>query len=248
MSRTISAVPCHECPLLDCRGLRPLEQSQIDYMQQYKSGELRIDDGELIIEQGMHVEHLYTLLEGIMIRYRTMEDGRRQVVNFLFPGDLIGLQAAFDDKSSHSIEALENSFLCVFSSSKFENLLKQHPRLAYDVVWLAAKDETQLEDHLVALGQRRAKERVAYLAVWLLDRAINTGVAGDGNSLKIPITQAQIADMLGLSLVHANRTIKALQRDGLIQWRPGELTIPDMDAAAKFAHYDPAERNSRPYI
>ena len=66
---------------------------------------------------------------------------------------------------------------------------------------------------------------MAYLAVWLLDRALDTGIAGKGNSLELPITQQQIADMLGLSLVHTNRTIKALERDGTVEWRPGELCV-----------------------
>ena len=117
-------------------------------------------------------------------------------------GDLVGLQGAFDEPSTHSVEALLASRLCVFHRPKFENLIAKHPRLGYDVIWMAAEEESALEEHLVALGRRSAKERVAYLAVFLMDRAKGVDMAGDDNRLALPIRQAQIADMLGLSLVH----------------------------------------------
>lgn len=240
--------PCAQCPLQNCRGLRPLERDHTAFMQEYKSGEMRIERGGSALEQGKASPYLFTVLEGVLLRYRTLEEGRRQIVNFMFPGDLIGLQGAFDESSSHGVEALLPAKLCIFPRAKFIELMREHPRLSYDVVWLCAKEETQLEEHIVALGQRSAKERVAYLAVWLLDRALATGVAGEDNHLALPITQAQIADVLGLSLVHTNRTLRALQREGLVNWRPGEICIPDMDRAGQFAHYDPVRDSKRPFI
>lgn len=228
--------------------MRPLDEAQLHYMQNFKSGESTIKRGGLLIEQGQQGRHLYTLLDGVLIRYRSLDDGRRQIVNFLFPGDLVGLQAAFDDKSSHSVEALLDSRLCLFDRERFPNFIAEHPRLAYDLVWLCAKSETQLEEHIVALGQRTAKERVAYLAVWLVDRAIGSGIAIKGRTIKLPIKQAQIADMLGLSLVHTNRTIKALKKEGLVEWQPGELTVADMAAACDFAQYERDASKKLPYI
>lgn len=239
---------CMKCPLLDCQGLRALDQDQRAYMRTVKQGERLYERGDTIICEGEEGKHLYTVLEGVLIRYLSLEDGRRQIVNFMFPGDLVGLQGAFDEPSSHSVEALIPARLCVFRRTDFVDLIQENPRLGYDVTWLAAKEETALEGHIVSLGQRSAKERVVFLAVWLLDRAIATGLVQDGNILRIPITQSQIADMLGLSLVHTNRTIRALDREQMVEWNTREISVPDMEKAVDFADFERSAKGRRPYI
>lgn len=239
---------CMACPLQDCRGLRPLDDKQRAYMNTIKQRERLFERGDTIIREDEEARHLYTVLEGVLIRYRSMEDGRRQIVNFMFPGDLVGLQGAFDEPSSHSVEALTPARLCVFRRSDFVHLIKENPSLGYDVTWLAAKEETALEGHIVSLGQRSAKERVVYLAVWLVDRAIATGMADDDNTLEIPVTQSQIADMLGLSLVHTNRTIRALDRENLVEWGQREICVPDMAKASDFSNFERSGKGQRPFI
>ena len=231
-----------------CTGLRELDPSQLAYMQEFKDGEIQLDRGDVLIEEGTSNTRLYTVLEGVLIRSRSLDDGRRQIVNFMFPGDLIGLQGAFDEPSSHAIEALVDARLCQFRRGDFERLIAQHPSLGYDITWLAAKEETALEGHIVSLGQRNARERVTYLAVWLLERALSTCLASDSNVLALPITQAQIADMLGLSLVHTNRTIRQLEREGLVEWKSRQVCVPDMKRAADFAQFDLESSRPRPFI
>lgn len=239
--------PCRECPLLSCETFRPLSEDKLEYLDGFKQGEAAFQRGEMVMSQGGKSPQLHTVLSGMLIRYRSLEDGRRQIVNFMFPGDLVGLQGAFDDDLSHSVEALTDARLCVFPRNDFHRLMGAHPRLGYDLVWLAAKEETALEGHLVSVGQRTARERVTYLAVWLLDRALATGIADEKHRLEMPITQAQIADMLGLSLVHTNRTLKSLREEGLVEWAPGELSVRDMDKACDFAQYSPID-GKRPFI
>ena len=165
MRSVANPIPCRQCPLAACPGLRPHSEEELPHIQRFKIGEVSLERGEILIEQEVTRGGLFTLLEGIMMRYRSLPDGRRQVVNFMFPGDLIGLQGAFGEPASHSVEALLPARLCVFDSAKFFTLITAQPTLGYDITWLAAKEETALEEHLVALGRRSAKERVAYLAV-----------------------------------------------------------------------------------
>lgn len=248
MFRVANPVPCRECPLIGCPGLRPHEPEEIPYIQRFKIGEVQLERGEVLIEQDVTRGGLYTLLHGVMMRYRALADGRRQIVNFSFPGDLIGLEATFGETASHSVEALLAARLCILDSPRYFDLITAQPSLAYDITWLAAKEETALEQHLVALGRRSAKERVAYLAMWLIERARATCMADGRNRLEVTITQAQIADMLGLSLVHTNRTIKALERHGLVRWRQGLIEVPDLSATAAFAHCEDTKERPRPYL
>ena len=240
-------IPCESCPLAQCRGLRPLDPAQVAYMERFKQGELSIDRGTQVLVQGQRSAHVFTVLEGVLIRFKLLEDGRRQIVNFMFPGDLIGLQAAMGEPLAHGVEALTGARLCVFARGRFPELIRSHPDLGYDVIWLAAKEEAALEEHLVALGQRTARERIAYLAVFLVQRAIETGLAR-GNSVTLSVTQTQIADMLGLSLVHTNRTMQTLRQSNLILWNLSEIQIADMDAAREFARFDHPQDTHRPYL
>lgn len=240
--------PCQECPLQLVQCLRTLNSEQIETMQTIKHGERVIDRGELVFEQGSEGNELFTVLEGVLIRVRTLDDGRRQIVNLMFPGDLVGLQGAFDDPRSHSVEAILPAKLCEFRRLDFPMLIRTHPRLGYDIVWMAAKEETELEEHIVSLGQRNARERIANLAVWLVDRAQTTGIAEPDNSVVLPITQTQVAEMLGLSLVHVNRTLQWLRREKLVDWRNGRIAVPNMERTCEFAQFEGRRMQVRPFI
>jgi CRP-like cAMP-binding protein len=121
---------------------------------------------------------------------------------------------------SNAVEALIPSVLCHFPRDRFFDLVTSHPRLSY--------------------------ERMAYLAVWLVQRGEDTGLAKDG-VLEVTVTQTQIADMLGLSLVHTNRTLQGLRRDGLVEWNLSRIAVRDMAAASRFAQFDKDE-HKRPYL
>lgn len=240
-------VPCRACPLLACDGLRPLDQTQLMYMEQFKQGELNVERGATVLVQGTFSPNVFTLMSGVLMRYKLLEDGRRQIVNFMFPGDLIGVQGALKEPMSHSVEALTPALLCVFPRNRFIDLIKTHPQLAFDITWIAAKEEMALEDHLLAIGQRNARERIAYLAMFLVQRALDTGIC-EGPALRLTITQSQIADMLGLSVVHTNRSLQSLRRDGLLSWTLGGITVQDVPRLAKFAHFETIDRVPRPYV
>lgn len=245
-ARQAQQFPCITCPLLACEGLRPPDPEQRAWLQAFKAGEIRVAKGDTVLAQGAWSTGVFTLLSGMLVRYRLLEDGRRQIINFMFPGDLVGLQGAFDDPLLHGVEALTPALLCHFPRDRFFDLVTSHPRLSFDVTWLAAKEEAALEEHIVALGQRSARERIAYLALFLVQRGIDTGMTRDG-VLEIAVNQSQIADMLGLSLVHTNRTLQALRRAELVSWTASEISIPDMATARAFAHFD-AGHSPRPFI
>jgi len=240
--------PCRACPLRSSKGLVAPDDAQVAWIEAFKAGEAQFVRGEQVLQQGTRSTRLYTLLSGVVMRYRLLEDGRRQILNFQFPGDLVGLQSAFDTELSHGVEALIDSRLCIFPRDRFFSLAMSHPRLSYDLTWLAAREEAALEDHLVALGQRNAQERMAWLAVFLVQRAMDTGVATTEGVLRLTITQGQVADMLGLSLVHTNRSMQSLRRAGLVDWTPQFIAVPDLAAARDFAQMDPAPAPPRVFI
>lgn len=243
--------PCRTCPLRDRPGLVAPDAGQREWIERHRAGERAVSRGEEVLRQGAPGDRLFTVLEGVLMRSRLLEDGRRQVVNIMFPGDLVGLQAAFDGEMGHGVTALTDTRLCLFPRDRFMELVTDQPRFAYDVIWLSAREEDALEQHLVALGQRPARERVAYLALWLVERGLQTGLVAPDSAvatLHVPITQGQIADMLGLSLVHTNRTLQALRKAGQVDWNGTRIAIPQLDEVRAMVGFDPRGLPKRPYI
>lgn len=240
-------IPCLNCPLQTVQGLRPLTEKQIEFMSTFKQGELYVAKGAQMLSQGVVSPHLYTLLRGVVFRFKMLEDGRRQIVNFLFPGDMIGLQGAMEDPLLYGIEAVTEARVCIFQRERFLELFGTHPRLGFDVAWLAAREENSLDEHLTSVGRRNARERIAYLALFLFLRGRATGLSGR-TYLNIALTQAQIADTVGLSIVHTNKTLQVLRKSNVIEWTPDRIGIHDMDGAIEYAKYDLPVESPRPFI
>jgi CRP-like cAMP-binding protein len=240
-------IPCVNCPLQAAPGLRALTPRQIEFMMSFKQGELYVAKGGQMLAQGVVSPHLYTLLQGVLFRFKTLDDGRRQIVNFMFPGDMVGLQSAMEDPMQHGVEAVTEARVCIFQRERFMELFATHPRLGFDMAWLAARQETSLDEHLTSVGRRTARERLVYLALFLFLRGRQTGLAAKDH-LDIPLTQAQIADTIGLSIVHTNKTLQALRRSNLIEWTADRIGIHDVDAAIEYAKYELPIESQRPFI
>ena len=166
-----------------------------------------------------------------------MRDGGRQILNYAMPGDLIGLQGSLMGEMQHSIEALSPMLLCVFERENLPELYRNHPGLAYDITWIASREERMLDENLLSLGRRTALERTAYLLAFIRSRAKSVGISG-GKSAEIPISQQHVADTLGLSLVHTNKTIRKLINRKLIVWRDRGCQIVDLDGLMMLAGWE----------
>lgn len=148
-----------------------------------KKGETSIRAGESLFREGMQSQHIYTLLDGWGIRYNTMADDRRQTLNFVFPGDLIGLRGSLIEDMGHAIDGLSDMLLCVFDRGAVNEIISTMPDLAFDLVWMAAREEQMIEEHLLSVGRRTATERMAYMLSLLHQRAVTTGLIHEGGGL-----------------------------------------------------------------
>ena len=239
--------PCQKCPLLAIHAFRKPTKEELDFLAGFKSGELNVDPGTTILSEGARSAHLYTVLSGWGFRYKMLTDGRRQILNFILPGDFVGIQASVAEEMRHSVEALTGMLLCVFQRDRLWEVFQGHPGLAFDLTWLAAREEKMLDEHLLNVGQRTAEERAAYLLLFLFSRAEARGMT-KGNKISFPFTQPHIADTLGLSLVHTNRTLNSLARRKLIVLGQRQLELVNRKGLAKIAQWEEPEPTQRPYI
>ncbi len=227
---------CSDCRLRKLDAFKPVSPQELAFIQDFRTGAGFAAAGTSIISEQNPNGKLFTLYAGWAFRYKTLSDGRRQILNFLLPGDLIGLQQEFADGASHGVEALTDTVLCVFPRDGLWNLFRQFPSLGYDVTWLAAREEGMVDENLLTAGRRNAAERVAMLLIHLYRRAERLGLA-DAGSIEFPVNQQHIADALGLSLVHTNKTLRRLAQLGLHELREGRLRLLNPKALHRLADY-----------
>ena len=238
---------CYECALRACGLFKPVTPEELRSINDIKREHLLTPAGAEILRAGEDSPELYTLYAGWAFRFKMLPDGRRQILNFLLPGDLLGLQAAMFDAALYGIEALTDVQLCVLPRRKVWALFGEMPDLAFDVTWLGSREEGFVDENLTSVGRRTAAERVAALIIALYKRAKALGLVAN-ETFAFPLTQQHIADALGLSLVHTNKTLARLRRMGMFTQANGTLTLSNPRVLQRLAQYFDEEVPSRPLI
>lgn len=171
-------------------------------------------------------EALFYIQEGWACRYRLLSDGRRQITALYLPGDYCDPQWALGGVSFQPVVAITNvrasRLPCrIPSRADFDG---QH------VFWKALSGTIERQANwLVSLGRMTALERIAHLLLELFDRMRQAGLAY-GQQCAMPLTQIEIADLMGLTPVHVNRTLQSLRARGLIELQSKWLRIPELSA------------------
>jgi CRP-like cAMP-binding protein len=231
----VSETACADCPLR--RLPLFLEQSAEEHLlvQSLKKRDVRMGAVETLIHEGQTDAPLYTLLSGWAFRYKTLSDGRRQILSFLLAGDFIGVQQKMGDAAAHGVETLTDAVFCVFQRDALWELHRRSPAMGFNVTWLTAHEESLVDDTLLSVGRRSAEERIAMLLILLFKRAAALEADGGATGVPFPLTQQHVADGLGLSLVHTNKTLRKLERRGLHHIADGRLFMRDVKALARLA-------------
>jgi CRP-like cAMP-binding protein len=193
--------------------------------------------GEELIAEGETGGRARFVISGWASRQRVLPDGRRQIFGFALPGDVCCHRSA--QPSPCSVVALT-----ALETIDAEPVLKaaqsgQAPGLARALAQEQVVDQALIYDHMVRLGRQTAYERVAHFLLELSTRLEIAGL-GDGRRFPLPLTQEVLADVLGLSIVHVNRTLQQLRREKLIELRSGVAILLQPAALAEIADYRPA--------
>lgn len=242
-----SGIDCLDCQLRQMPLFIGMTEAELAFMRGFKMGEIQLERGDVLMREGERSPFLYTVRVGMGTRSVLLEDGRRQVINFVFPGDFVGLQSGLMGEAKHSVHAATAMTVCTFARERLWDTFRDHPARAYDMTWIAAVEEHFLGETIATLGQRDATERVAWAMVRIFLRLKALGLAR-GGQIPFPFRQQDLADALGLSLVHTNKTVARLRRMGLVVWSGGHLQLSDVDALADLAGLDPTAEERRPIM
>jgi CRP-like cAMP-binding protein len=193
---------------------------------------------EDIVQEGDRPSVVGLLLEGFLCRYQLMPSGKRQIMSFHIPGDIPDLQSLFIDVMDHSLAALVPAKVALIPHQVMCRIIDNNPRIAH-LLWRDTLiDAAIFRQWIAGIGRRSAYARIAHMFCEFAIRMKAVGLT-EGDSCELPFTQAIIADALGLSTVHVNRTIQELRLKKLIRLTSGRLTVYDRDGLQQAGEFDP---------
>jgi CRP-like cAMP-binding protein len=185
------------------------------------------------------------ILEGFACRYKITPGGKRQIFSFHIPGDIPDMQSIHLSVMDHSLGTLEPSRVAFIPHESVRALNRRYPRIA-DVFWRDTLiDAAVFREWMAGIGRRSAFARIAHLFCELFLRFKAVGLT-NGPGFRLPVTQAEIGDALGLSTVHVNRVIQELRGRKLIGLRGSSVTVPDWDALKEAGEFDPTYLHLQP--
>lgn len=214
-------------------ALTPNERSTLEALEE-KERHLR--RGSVLQRERDRVSEIYILSKGLMMSYVLLDDGSRQILRFLFPGDMLAATNLVYSKAPETIAALTDCTVCPFDRTAFSHLVEAHPRLAAVMMAFTQIERVALTDRLASLGRTSAKTRVAAILLELRSRLRSIDDAVD-KVFPLGLTQEEIGDATGLTAVHVNRMLRQLEEEGLIMREGGRVTLIDEDGLVRAANY-----------
>jgi CRP-like cAMP-binding protein len=199
--------------------------------------------GELVSE-GTSNSDCFIVHTGWAVCFKLLSDGRRQIVNVLLPGDLVGLRSLLLSLSDHSVIALTKLRVSRVSSDELGRTMSDHPRVAIAILWSMSRDEAIIVEHLVDIGRRNALQRLAHFILELGERLKHIDQASD-EGYYCPLRQEDFADLLGLTTIHVNRSFRALRERQLTSLTQRNIRIYDRPSLVELAEFDDAYLNHR---
>lgn len=198
---------------------------------------VEMDAGATIVQQGGNYGDIFLLDRGWVIRSRNLENGARQIVNVALPGDFIAMNALLFSTSDFELSCKTDIAAYRLPPDRLGNTLQRDPMLAAALFWVNAHEESLLAERIVSLGRRSARERCAHVLCEFMARLEIIGIT-DPEKFVIPISQEDFADILGISIVHMNKTLRALEREDVISFRNALLLVLNRERLQQAAGFD----------
>jgi len=221
--------------VLERRGR--LQDDDLGALASLSSRRKVVAPGGYIVREGSAPDECALLLDGFAYRQKLNQQGGRQILSFHVTGDLLDIESELLKVADHSVQALSRCEIAAIPVREMRALIEAHPRIAC-ALWIdTLATGSVFREWIMNVGRRPAKQRLAHLLCELAMRLRLAGL-GDENGFSLPMTQEQLADATGLTPVHVNRSLKALEMEGLIVRRRRYLGIPDWQRLRQAAGFN----------
>lgn len=212
--------------------------SEISELEAMPGTTRKLAPGEILRSEGDGSPTMYLLHSGWTASSVLVAGGARQMIKVHLPGDLLGLPSLAFAQACDTIHALSPAVVSIVEPRAIGEIFRTNPRLATLLFLISQEERVRLTDRLASIGRTDASSRVAALILQLHARVrCNDPDAGD--TFHAPLTQADLADLTGLSKVHVNRTLQQLRGDKIVRWSSRSVTILDSERLEALAQITP---------
>jgi CRP-like cAMP-binding protein len=194
--------------------------------------------GKTIVRSGTTLSASTLLIDGIVCRYKDLADGQRQIMELHVAGDFVDLHGFLLKRLDHNIGTMTPVRIALVSHEALRGITESHPHLGRMLWFSTLLDAAIHREKILSIGRRSAVARIAHILCELLVRLRLVGLAEE-SGYALPLTQADLADVTGLTSVHVNRMLKKLRDDKLLVFRGGRVAIADWEGLQRIAEFDP---------
>jgi CRP-like cAMP-binding protein len=238
--RTLSDVWRDEPFVQRLKNYIDLSSPELDSLRALIEAEQTVKKRRDLVLDGYEFCKLCFVKEGYAARYKLLRNGKRQIVTFVLPGDVVGLPGSFLDRAAQSVIAVTDMKLQVCSLDAFVGLCYRRPKFALALTWLAVQEAATYAEHIIDIGRRTPIERLAHFLLEIHSRLDMVGSAGE-SGFDLPFTQEMMSDALGLSVPHLNRMFARLRGEGMITVNERRVEFAEMKAIQLLAHFQPVK-------
>ncbi len=221
-----SIVFCNNCPVNHygiCSGIEKILNQNREF---HPLKSLDVPAKQYLFYQGENPVKTYILRQGWILLTQVSAQGKRQIIRSVLPGDMLGFQTDLNKPYNYSAMAIQDSIVCCVP-----DLLKmcgRYPELSLKLIWEEEREKDLAEHYMVNIVHRSAREKIAFMALELYQR-LKLRSLNKGYIIPFPLKQEDIADTLGMSTIHVNRTLHKLEKDNLLSLHKHELKLLDCE-------------------
>ena len=236
-----SSPPCRDTnPLIErLKMFVSLGVEEIAAIETMCSNRRIIRANETLVREGSRPDRVYLVLSGVAFRYRFLAVGRRQILGYLLPGDLCDTQFVILNEADHNVGLLSDSEVAVISLSVLMKTMVAYPKIERALLMMSLVDAAMLREWLLNVGQRDAFQKLAHFFCELNARFGSLGLHEEAAGFNIPLTQNELADTMGLTVVHVNRMLQRFRHEGLLNWSRRHVEILNYPQLEYLAGFDP---------
>lgn len=193
---------------------------------------------DTLVREGSRPDRVCMILSGVAFRYRYLANGRRQIFGYLLPGDLCDTQFVILNESDHNVGLLCDTEVAVIPLPALMSAMVQYPKIERALLMMSLVDAAMLREWLLNVGQRDAGQKLAHFFCELCARQHAFGPDDKHLGISFPLTQVELADTIGLTVVHVNRILQRFRREGLLNWSRRHVDILDYPQLELLAGFD----------
>ncbi|MGO4171536.1 Crp/Fnr family transcriptional regulator [Bosea sp. TAF32] len=191
-----------------------------------------------VASEGEKPDRCALVVSGWLCRYKFTGAGRKQILSFHIPGDIPDLQSLLLRTMDHNLAAITDARIVYLQHDSLRETCFSQPKIAQALWRDTLIDAATYREWMLGMGRRPALQHMAHFLCEIFVRQNAIGATFDGRC-DLPISQAEMADAFGMSLVHLNRTLREMRKTGLVDWSHGRLAVYDFKGLQKLSGFDP---------